>query len=100
MNHKRQLRVSGIQGLAETFAKFSKSTKASAESALLADAGDRLLASDIVWDDLPSPPEEEVPKIDTQMDLFGKPSDDLEGDETDEDLDEEAEDDDEESDDE
>ena len=54
---------------------------------------------DIIWDDLPAPPEEEAPKIDTQMVMFGKPSDDQEGDETDDDLDEDAEDD-EESDDE
>ncbi len=54
----------------------------------------------LVWEDLPAPPEEEPPKIGTQMVLFGKPSSDQEGDETDEDLDEHAEDDDEESDDE
>ena len=54
----------------------------------------------LVWEDLPAPPEEEVPKIDTQMVLFGKPVSDSEGDEDGEDLDEAAEDDDEESDDE
>jgi len=54
---------------------------------------------DIIWDDLPAPPEEEVPKIDTQMVMFGKPSTEQEGGETEEDLDEDAEDD-EESDDE
>ncbi len=54
---------------------------------------------DIIWDDLPAPPEEEVPKIDTQMVMFGKPSAEQEGGETEEDLDEDAEDD-EESDDE
>jgi len=47
----------------------------------------------LVWEDLPAPPEEEVPKIDTQMVMFGKPSDDQAGDETEEDVDEEAEDD-------
>ena len=46
----------------------------------------------LVWEDLPAPPEEEVPKIDTQMALFSKPSDDDEGVEPDEDLDEDAED--------
>jgi len=46
----------------------------------------------LVWEDLPAPPEEEAPKIDTQMVLFGKPSSDQEGDETDEELDEDAED--------
>jgi len=50
----------------------------------------------LVWEDLPAPPEEELPKIDTQMTLFGKPSEDHEGDETDEDLDEDAEEDDDE----
>ncbi len=47
---------------------------------------------DIIWDDLPAPPEEVVTKIDTQMVMFGKPSDDQEGDETDDDLDENTED--------
>jgi hypothetical protein len=44
-----ELRVSGLSGLAETFADHSKASNA---SGLLAQAGDRLLASDIVWDDL------------------------------------------------
>ena len=47
----------------------------------------------LVWEDLPAPPEEDVPKIDTQMVMFGKPSDDQAADETDEDLAEDAEDD-------
>jgi len=34
----------------------------------------------LVWEDLPAPPEEEAPKIDTQMVLFDKPKDDDEGD--------------------
>ncbi len=49
----------------------------------------------LVWDDLPAPPEEEVPLIDNQLPLFAKPSDELGDDEAAEDLDEEAEDDDE-----
>ena len=32
----------------------------------------------LVWEDLPAPPEEEVPKIDTQMVMFGKPVSDSE----------------------
>jgi hypothetical protein len=44
-----ELRASGIAGLAKTFADHSKASNA---SGLLAQAGDRLLASDIVWDDL------------------------------------------------
>jgi putative DNA methylase len=43
----------------------------------------------LVWDDLPAPPEEELPKIDTQMVLFGKPTTE---EEFDEELDEESED--------
>jgi hypothetical protein len=46
-----QLRVSGVQGLAETFGATATS-KASGDAALLAEQGDRLLASDVVWDDL------------------------------------------------
>jgi putative DNA methylase len=53
----------------------------------------------LVWEDLPAPPEEEAPKVDTQMLMFSKHADEDElGDETDEELDEDAED--EESDDE
>jgi hypothetical protein len=46
-----QLRVSGIQGLARTFAA-NPSSKTKGEAALLAEQADRLLASDVVWDDL------------------------------------------------
>ena len=46
-----QLRVSGTQGLANAFKATSGSTKSSA-AATLADQGDRLVASDVVWDDL------------------------------------------------
>jgi hypothetical protein len=46
-----QLRVSGVQGLAETFGATANS-KASGDAALLAQQADRLLASDVVWDDL------------------------------------------------
>jgi hypothetical protein len=44
-----ELRVSGLTDLAKTFAQDSKASNA---SGLLAEAGDRLLASDVVWDDL------------------------------------------------
>jgi hypothetical protein len=44
-----ELRESGLSGLAKTFAGSSKAANA---SGLLADQGDRLLASDVVWDDL------------------------------------------------
>jgi hypothetical protein len=50
-----QLRVSGIQGLADAFRATSTGTAGAAvtaEAARLAQQGDRLLASDVVWDDL------------------------------------------------
>ncbi|MGH3002809.1 MAG: hypothetical protein ACRDM1_09150 [Gaiellaceae bacterium] len=46
-----ELRVSGVQGLAETFAANPKSTS-DTESSVLSQQADRLLASDVVWDDL------------------------------------------------
>lgn len=46
-----QLRVSGVQGLADTFRK-TASSKASTDAALLAAPAERLLASDVIWDDL------------------------------------------------
>jgi hypothetical protein len=46
-----QLRVNGIQGLADAFRRTSGS-KATGDAALLAAPAQRLLASDIVWDDL------------------------------------------------
>jgi len=46
-----QFRVSGLAGLADTFARTTKAKVADA-AALLSGQGDRLLTSDIVWDDL------------------------------------------------
>ena len=46
-----QLRVSGTQGLADTFKATAASTAAS-DADLLVSQADRLLASDVVWDDL------------------------------------------------
>jgi hypothetical protein len=46
-----QLRVSGAQGLADTFRK-TEGSKSAGDAALLAEQADRLLASDVVWDDL------------------------------------------------
>ena len=46
-----QLRVSGVKGLADTF-RATASSKASGDAALLSEQADRLLASDVVWDDL------------------------------------------------
>ncbi len=45
-----QLRVSGVAGLAKTFSA-TASSKASGDAALLAAQAERLLASDVVWDD-------------------------------------------------
>jgi hypothetical protein len=47
-----QLRVSGIDGLASTFQKTANSKSTTADSQLLAAQGQRLTASDVVWDDL------------------------------------------------
>jgi hypothetical protein len=46
-----QLRVTGVQGLADTFRRTANS-KASTDAALLAAPAERLLASDVIWDDL------------------------------------------------
>jgi hypothetical protein len=45
-----QLRVSGVQGLADTFER-TASSKSSGDAALLTEQANRLLASDVVWDD-------------------------------------------------
>jgi hypothetical protein len=47
----------------------------------------------LVWEDLPAPPEEKVPEIPTQLDLFARSSGDGEGDEDEVDLEDEGEDD-------
>jgi hypothetical protein len=46
-----QLRVNGVQGLADTF-RATAASKASSDAALLSAQADRLLASDVLWDDL------------------------------------------------
>jgi hypothetical protein len=56
-----QLRVSGVQGLADTFAA-NPTSKGTGEAALLAAQADRLLASDVVWDDLFAEPSRVVLK--------------------------------------
>jgi hypothetical protein len=47
-----QFRVSGIEGLALTFKSTATSKDNSADAALLAEQANRLVASDVVWDDL------------------------------------------------
>jgi hypothetical protein len=46
------LRVSGVEGLATTFQSTAKSTNTTEDSLVLADQAQRLIASDVVWDDL------------------------------------------------
>jgi hypothetical protein len=46
-----QLRVNGIQGLADAFRR-TEGSKSSSDAALLVAPAQRLLASDVVWDDL------------------------------------------------
>jgi hypothetical protein len=46
-----QLRVSGVQGLADTFAG-NPNSKTPGEATVLSEQADRLLASDVIWDDL------------------------------------------------
>jgi hypothetical protein len=45
-----QLRVSGVQGLADTF-QATAASKATGDATLLTGQADRLLASDVIWDD-------------------------------------------------
>ena len=45
-----QLRVSGVQGLADTF-RATAASKSAGDAATLAAQADRLLASDVIWDD-------------------------------------------------
>jgi hypothetical protein len=47
-----QFRVSGVNGLAATFTSTAASKDHSNDAALLAEQADRLIASDVVWDDL------------------------------------------------
>jgi hypothetical protein len=47
-----QLRVSGLRGLADAFKSTAKSKDADKAGALLAEQAKRLIASDVVWDDL------------------------------------------------
>lgn len=47
-----QFRVNGLDGLAQAFAKVAQSSNATEAGAQLATQASRLLASDVVWDDL------------------------------------------------
>jgi hypothetical protein len=47
-----QFRVSGLRGLADAFKSTAKSKNADKAGALLAEQAERLIASDVVWDDL------------------------------------------------
>jgi hypothetical protein len=46
-----QLRINGVQGLADTF-RATATSKATSDAALLSAQAERLLASDVMWDDL------------------------------------------------
>ena len=46
-----QLRVNGLTGLADTFQSTAKSTDTTKDATLLAAQGQRLVSSDVVWDD-------------------------------------------------
>jgi len=47
-----QLRVSGLRGISDAFAATTKNTDADKAGLLLAEQAERLVASDVVWDDL------------------------------------------------
>jgi hypothetical protein len=57
-----QFRVSGLTGLADSFRRAAKTKNAAGASALLAAQADRLLASDVVWDDNFKDPAKQVLK--------------------------------------
>jgi hypothetical protein len=46
------LRVNGVEDLATSFQKTARSTDTTGDSVVLADQAERLIASDVVWDDL------------------------------------------------
>lgn len=56
-----QLRVNGVQGLADTF-RATATSKATTDAALLSGQADRLLASDVIWHDLFLEPSKSVMK--------------------------------------
>ncbi|HZQ66494.1 MAG TPA: CARDB domain-containing protein [Gaiellaceae bacterium] len=53
-----ELRVNGVEGLAQTFQQTANSKATSKDAALLAAQAERLTASDVVWDDLFTAPAE------------------------------------------
>jgi hypothetical protein len=55
-----QLRVSGLRGLADAFRSTAKLKDADKAGAILAEQAKRLLASDIVWDDLFQTPAQQI----------------------------------------
>jgi hypothetical protein len=57
-----RLRISGVQGMALALGGLTKTSKVSEEASVLADQGERLLASDVVWADLFQVPAAEVEK--------------------------------------
>ena len=55
-----QLRVSGLRGLANAFQSTTKTTDTTKAGTTLAEQSKRLLASDVVWDDLFQTPAEQI----------------------------------------
>jgi hypothetical protein len=55
-----QFRVSGLRGLANAFQSTTKTTDTAKAGAVLAEQSKRLLASDVVWDDLFQTPAEQI----------------------------------------
>jgi hypothetical protein len=55
-----QFRVSGLRGLTDAFKKTAKANDADKAGAVLAEQAKRLLASDIVWDDLFQTPAKQI----------------------------------------
>ena len=55
-----QLRVSGLRGLANAFQSTTKTTDTTKAGTVLAEQSKRLLASDVVWDDLFQTPAEQI----------------------------------------
>jgi hypothetical protein len=55
-----RLRINGVQGMADALGKLTSKSKPSDEAALLAEQGERLTASDVVWSDLFQVPARQV----------------------------------------
>jgi hypothetical protein len=68
-----QLRVNGVQGLADTF-RATATSKATTDAALLSAQADRLLASDVIWDDFFLEPAKNVMRSEGVSDVIAPKS--------------------------